>query len=245
METALRPWVAGITETAYHDRSPVHVREPDTATVLTFRMTPEGRGDLLVMGPRTRASYLTAQDVPHCVQVRLRPGRARPLLGVPVSELVDRIVPLGELWGAAGDRLADELTVERAAEQLEAALMARLAAQSPGDLAQADLLHEATLRLTADRVPAVAGSLGVSERHLRNLFTGGVGVAPKRFVRIGRVRDVLGRTSKEGWASLAADTGYYDQSHMTADFRAVMGVPPGAFSAGRLPAASTCPVSVA
>ena len=44
-------------------------------------------------------------------------------------------------------------------------------------------------------------------------------------------------------AALAADTGYYDQSHMTAEFRAVMGVPPSAYRAGRLPAPGHCPAS--
>ncbi|MEU8171481.1 hypothetical protein AB0C14_01255 [Microbispora hainanensis] len=38
----------------------------------------------------------------------------------------------------------------------------------------------------------------------------------------------------------AAIEGFYDQSHMTAEFRALMGVPPAAFFAGRLPSLEPC-----
>ncbi|MEV1244009.1 helix-turn-helix domain-containing protein [Nonomuraea sp. NPDC050022] len=251
----------------------IHVRKPDTTPTVAFR-TVDGGGRLYVLGPRTRASYLAPKDVPHCVTVRLRPGTARPLLGVPLSELVDQVVPLRDLWGVRADRLAEELTgmvmendwAERVMARLEAAFLDRLAAQSPADLDRAGLVGAAAALLSAgaaldrgdlvgvtalDRgdlvgvaaappVVAVARELGVSERHLRNLFTGGVGVPPKRFARISRVRGVLARVCREEGASLAADAGYYDQSHMTAEFRAVMGVPPSAYRAGRLPVPAAC-----
>ncbi|WP_433516664.1 helix-turn-helix domain-containing protein [Nonomuraea sp. CA-143628] len=240
----------------------IHVREPDTTPTVAFR-TVDGAGRLYVLGPRTRASYLVPKDVPHCVTVRLRPGTARPLLGVPLSELVDQVVPLRDLWGVRAERLAEELTgmvtgsdwAERVMARLEAAFLDRLAAQSPADLDRAGLVGAAAALLSAEAaldrgdlmgvaaappVVAVARELGVSERHLRNLFTGGVGVPPKRFARISRVRGVLARVCREEGASLAADAGYYDQSHMTAEFRAVMGVPPSAYRAGRLPVPATC-----
>src|SRR5437879_4266778 len=85
----------------------IHV--PDTATTLVFRTTAAGRRDLLVVGPRTQAAYPAGKDLPICVTVRLRTGAARPVLGVPVSELVDRVTPLTDLWGASGARLERRL----------------------------------------------------------------------------------------------------------------------------------------
>ncbi|MFI2283897.1 helix-turn-helix domain-containing protein [Nocardia beijingensis] len=86
----------------------------------------------------------------------------------------------------------------------------------------------------------MATSLSVSERQLRNLFASGIGVSPKHFARINRVRRVLSRTDDIPLADIATDTGYYDQSHMTADFRSLMGVPPTSYLRGRVPAPSPC-----
>lgn len=90
----------------------------------------------------------------------------------------------------------------------------------------------ASLLAAGEPVYAVARRLHVSERHLRTLFTRATGLTPTAFVRIDRVRSVLaGR----------GDAGYYDQSHLIAEFRRVMGVPPGAYAKGHRPALSPCP----
>ncbi|MGH3377210.1 MAG: helix-turn-helix domain-containing protein [Actinoallomurus sp.] len=227
----------------------VHV--PDTATALVFRTTTAGgRGDLLVAGPRTQASYYTGKDLPICLRVRLRPGAARPVLGVPISELVDRVVPLADLWGASGTRLERRLAGiggDRGLilDHLDAALRARAATWPPDDLTRARLVRTAAEALSARRpahLPDLAHRLSVSERHLRHLLTEGAGLPPKSFARITRLRRALthGRVRSPRLAQLAATAGYYDQSHMTTEFNSLMGVPPGAFFAGRLPAPQGC-----
>jgi AraC-like DNA-binding protein len=221
--------------------SAVHVREPDTAPTVAFQ--PDG---LLVLGPQTRAAYLVAGDMSGCVAIRLPVRHARPALDVPLHELVDRAVPLAELWGPSAAELSERLDDEmrrsgRAATRarLWAALTERTSEQltSPVVGAAANLLAG-----PSRGVREVARELGVSERHLRDLFADGVGLSPKRFTRIGRVRHVL--AGQEPWAELAAEAGYFDQSHMGADFRSVMGVSPGAYRAGRLPAPRACEYSL-
>ncbi|MFB9840483.1 helix-turn-helix transcriptional regulator, partial [Actinoallomurus acaciae] len=92
-----------------------------------------------------------------------------------------------------------------------------------------------------ERLSDLTRRMGVSERHLRDLLTEDAGLTPKAFARIARLRDALAHGGRSpGLAQLAAATGYYDQSHMTADFRSMMGVPPGAFFAGRLPDLQRC-----
>jgi AraC-like DNA-binding protein len=226
----------------------VHV--PDTATTLVFRTTAAGRGDLLVVGPRTRASYHAGKDLPICLKVRLRPGSARPVLGVAISELVDRVVPLADLWGASGVRLERrlaDLDGDRALilTHLEAALRTRVDTRPPTDLTRARLVRTAAEALSAGRparLPDLAHRLSVSERHLRHLLTDGAGLPPKSYARITRLRHALtrGQARSGQLARLATATGYYDQSHMTAEFTSLMGVPPGAFFAGRLPAPQAC-----
>src|SRR5207248_9439172 len=61
---------------------------------------------LIVAGPATRP--LLAEPTPGLPRfgVRFRVGLAGGALGLPASELLDQVVPLAELWGAAGRRLA-------------------------------------------------------------------------------------------------------------------------------------------
>ncbi|MEV8458175.1 MULTISPECIES: helix-turn-helix domain-containing protein [Streptomyces] len=247
----LASWVSGARRVSLPDASEdalVHL--PDAAARLVVRVGPRGERDVLAVGPRVRAAYYRGRSRVSCVELRLAPGTVRPLLGVPAAELVGRAVRLESLPTRAAHRLARELrwtgpeeTVARAAEVLPE-LMAEAADPSRTALLRAGV---EALSVRAGRTPGqvgeVARELAVSERQLRNLFTEGVGVSPKHYARIDRVRAVVDRAPTAPWAELAAATGYYDQSHMTTDFRALMGVPPRSYFTGRLPADSPCQLS--
>jgi AraC-like DNA-binding protein len=51
---------------------------------------------------------------------------------------------------------------------------------------------------------------------------------------------VLAHAETRPWSELAIEAGYYDHSHMTAEFRSIMGVPPTAFLRGELPPTTQC-----
>ncbi|WP_089107118.1 helix-turn-helix domain-containing protein [Streptomyces hyaluromycini] len=245
---ALRPWVAEVRTMSFTDPPEgTFVQLPDAGTKVVLRVTGDGRRDVLAVGPRVRAAYHEGKAHIACAELRLAPGTARALLGVPAAGLVGRVVPLDALPGGVARRFAREV---RWLDPREA--LPRIAEVLPGLLAeQADPARTALLRagvaalsVRMDRAPAqvrdVARELAVSERQLRNLFTDGVGVSPKHYARIDRVRTVAARAGSAGWSELAAATGYFDQSHMTTDFRALMGVPPRSYFRGRLPATTPC-----
>jgi AraC-like DNA-binding protein len=250
LPAALRPWFTdiGLTSIDGDPREPF-AQVPDVATKLVVRVEENGRRDVLVVGPRTRASYHASKRLASCVQLRLEPGAARPLLGVPAAGLVGQVARLGDFPAATARQLAEELqplAPDEVIPQLTRALPGRLA---PADRSRAELLRAAVAAMSpgSGHLPAgvreLAGRLAVSERQLRNLFADGVGLSPKYYARIARVRHVLARARQAPhtpWAQLATATGYYDQSHMTADFRTLMGVPPTSFFTGRLPAAQPC-----
>ncbi|MCQ4213578.1 AraC family transcriptional regulator [Streptomyces longispororuber] len=258
---ALRPWITDIGVIAHAPdgpRSVTHV--PDAAVRLVVRTLPEGGSDVLAVGPRTRASYNTGKRLPLCLDLRIRPGAARPLLGAPAGDLVGRVVPLKELPGRSTARIDRALREWGHDAPVDVAL-AELAELLPPAFEQgaaADRDREALVRSAVSAlstrpgrprpapVPEVAHALAVSERQLRKLFTDGVGVSPKHFARIDRARQLLagardGAGAPVPWAGLAQATGYYDQSHMAAEFRALFGVAPSAFFSGRLPAGTPCP----
>ncbi|QQQ75546.1 helix-turn-helix transcriptional regulator [Saccharothrix sp. 6-C] len=222
MEERLRPWVAGIGTQSFGGGKFVHA--PDTATTLVVCTASSGA---FVVGPRDRARYTTGREDARRTVVRLTPGRAQAVLDVPVDELVGQVVPLSEVWGRpVGDVAA-----------LRSALLSRLESTDPS---RSDLVHAAARLLRTRGVAETARALDVSERHLRTLFTKAVGLSPKQYARVDRVRRVVARGERGGWARLAVELGYYDQAHLSREFRATMGVPPGAYAAGNLPAATYC-----
>jgi AraC-like DNA-binding protein len=210
---------------------PTAVEPPDHAVTLTWRFSAADPYDIVVMGPRTYARYHPEPPGGDCLQLRFRPGRAAGLLGLPLREAADRAVPAADLVRAvAGSRTVPESHTERL----------RLLAGALTGVPGGRLVGQAMDLLSAgEPVHRVARRLDVSERHLRTLFIGGAGLTPSQFVRIRRVRTVLAGIGGR-LPDVSADAGYFDQSHMTAEFRRVMGVTPGAFARRRWPAAESC-----
>jgi AraC-like DNA-binding protein len=165
---------------------------------------------------------------------RLRLGTHEAVFGVPPSALAEHAVPLKDLWGDAAARLADRLDratdLDDAASILEQAIAERLVIVKSHD-ARTRLALEAAARLATARVNEVAEALGVSERNLRRIFRETIGMSPKEFARLTRFHRALHEARATGdvdWAGIAAATGYYDQAHLIADFREIVGVTPRA-----------------
>jgi AraC-like DNA-binding protein len=166
---------------------------------------------------------------------RLHLGATEAVVGAPASAIAGRIVALDQLWGdAATRRLLDRLAAARgpsqAATLFESAIAERFA-RAGGYGAQTRLVLAAADRLAGASVNAVAGDLGVSERHLRRVFHETVGLGPKAFAKLTRFRRALQAARAENrasWAAIAANAGYYDQAHLISEFRAVAGVTPRA-----------------
>lgn len=219
----VRSWISDIIMSeATADAVVVH--KPDHSTTLTVRLAPGEKPQLMVMGPRTRALYYRGAPGPSCLQVRLRPGIGKALFGRSMRDLVDEVVPLSDVWHSAGQMadLVDDpgMFVEALVEGL------------PDRDADGDLVMRAMDMLSTSDIKTSAKRLHVSERHLRNVFVDGVGVPPKRFARIARVRTVIEHGATRPLSELAQEAGFYDHSHMTAEFRAIMGVPPTVFFGG-------------
>lgn len=185
----------------------------------------------LVVGTMTRALALGTGDSTAWVGVRFWPGRASPFLGVPASELTDLRVDLGELWPER----------EAALERLRVAAVPVLL-KGFQHLLQQRLHHSLAMDRTVDEavrailrsqgnlsIAALAPALGVSRQHLARRFAIHVGVSPKMFARVARVRRAIAKArvaAHVDWAALALETGYYDQSHLSGEIRELTGRAP-------------------
>ncbi|MFC3349552.1 helix-turn-helix domain-containing protein [Streptomyces echinoruber] len=181
-------------------------------------------GRLLVAGPDTRP-YVPAGAPRRWAGVRLAPGTAPPLLGVPAHELRDLRVDLADLWPAAAVRhlraRVDAATDPAGA--LEEAVLRRAAEAGPPDPLPAHLVRA----LEAGRpVGAVADETGLSARQLHRRSLAAFGYGPKTLARILRLQRALA-LARAGvpYAETAARCGYADQAHLAREVRQLAGMP--------------------
>jgi AraC-like DNA-binding protein len=217
----------------------VWLRDPEPAARI-HRVVPDGCADVVwvqgvglrIAGPATGPVLSEVPPGAVATGVRFRVGAAGSALGVPARELLDRTVPLDEVWGRAAVRLADRLdaaaTPADAAATLAAAVAGRL--PPPNDLDA--LVRAAALRAATPRVPveALGADLGVGERQLRRRFDDAVGYGPKTLQRVLRFQRFLALAEQDGGdlAALAFAAGYADQAHLTRECTRLAGLPPAA-----------------
>ena len=80
-------------------------------------------------------------------------------------------------------------------------------------------------------VADIAAQSGLSVSQLQREFSRLFGITPNQYireVRVGVARHLL-ETNDESMASIAADCGFYDQSHLTRQFKAATGLTPKAY----------------
>jgi AraC-like DNA-binding protein len=205
---------------------------PRAGIRLLIRQWPGSREvDVHAIGPR--AVVVRKPALPHrAVAIELAAGAACDLLDVSAHELAGRAVSLRALWGRSADAMFDELAgtpESRRAAVVLAALAARARGHSRDRL---PALQYAARVLDGDpstRVRDLAAQIGISERQLRRWFEDGIGITPKAYARITRLRRAVASsraTPEAPWATIALDAGYYDQAHMIGEFRSSTGCTP-------------------
>lgn len=206
---------------------------PDGSASLAVRIAGDGACDANVRGPRTRAHYKVAPALPLIVRVVFKPGGAYPFFGVPMDILADAMIPLDRLWGDRSEAMREDLLAAHAhGRSVTAVLSHHLVARMrtrPFEPSSALAARAAVGLLSrGESLDSVADAVGLSERHLRRAFRATVGLGPKTFARIARFQRALalGRRHPGRWADVARRAGYFDQSHLTADFRELALAPP-------------------
>jgi AraC-like DNA-binding protein len=203
---------------------------PDGCVDLVWRAP-----DLVVAGPDSGPVLSPLQPGETIVGLRLRPGAAGPVLGLPASEVLDARVSLADLWGRAGAQLTERLGQAHSPQGrrclLEEIMLARMQRmESPDELV---LAATRQLGLPGARVASLSEQLGTSERQLLRRFDAAVGYGPKVLDRVLRFRRFVAAVSgDEDLARLAAELGYADQAHLTRECVRLSGLTPRRLASG-------------
>ncbi len=243
---ALRPWISklwafeGDFDFALERVLPsglvevlINLDEDETRTYPDGSAEARRHPAAVVQGPRAAPVVIDTHEQRRVIGIVFQPGGALALLGVPASALVEDHVDLWMLWPEHRG-LRDRLLASPASERLalvECALMARLERGVFPDAAVAS----AASALDAGRdLRDVQAQVGMGRKRFTRLFTEAVGFTPKRFAGVRRFRRVLDLVNTRGldapdWAGLAFECGYFDQSHLIADFRRFAGLTPSRY----------------
>jgi AraC-like DNA-binding protein len=161
-----------------------------------------------------------------------------------VAAFTDRHVPLAEVLGADGERLATRVRAAMAGDRTSPAAH-RAAMEAFGDAlrpllpvdAEGHLVNRVVAFVEGDlevtRVAQVCAEFGLSERTLQRLVRRRLGLTPKWLIQRRRLQEAAERLRGGGpsLAEVAALLGYADQPHFSRDFARVTGMTPGAFAA--------------
>jgi AraC-like DNA-binding protein len=200
----------------------------------------------MVGGLHVRPATVRHDGRQHGVQIELTPLGAMALFGTRPGDLASTLVHLDDLDGRFARELVERLAVlptwtrrfavldELVARASRADRPVRTAIPSPAANAW-DLLVARDGCMT---VAALADELGWSRRHLSEQFRRSFGIGPKelaRIVRFERARQMLRSHGRPTLATVAAECGYADQSHLTRDWHQFAGTTPSAWIAEELP----------
>jgi AraC-like DNA-binding protein len=211
------------------DESFCHRVLPDGCADIIFRRD-SGKVSLTVVGTMTRFADFQMPRGQLSVGMRFRPGMWREHFGVRGPEITDALLPLEEVWGASGrilmEQLADTDSPQQCADLFGRALRSSRS-RTPLQRALAWMESDPCCLSLDD----VAFQTGLSIRQFRRVCLEQTGVSPKLLARVLRFRKALAQVQTQAGehAGLAADCGYFDQSHFIAEFQHFSGQTPAAY----------------
>lgn len=212
-----------------------HVVMPDGACNLTLvEPGPGGQMYASLTGPCAVALQVPVFRGVRYRGIRLKPGAVRAFLGLDVALVANQNTPLQALLPYVYAALRQSLSPLPSALAEFSAKAGQLFADRAD---HTHLLDPAVQKLVALLIQsegeaplgALLESFGLSERQLRRRFVAEVGLTPKIFSRLRRVRracaDLL-LHAPSGVAAISVDNGFSDQAHFSREMRTVFGMSP-------------------
>jgi AraC-like DNA-binding protein len=193
----------------------------------------------ILLGLYSRHQHIDTIDLAELIGIIFHPGGTLPFFPDNTHLFTNCETSLEALWGNAAANIRNDLreapTPAQKFDLLDFALRHRLSeANHPSRTPILDYalthLHQAPGTTT---IAALTRDIGISPRHLSQLFREQIGVSPKLYCRILRFQQAvqhMHRGHEVRWAELALICGYYDQSHFSNDFHAFSGLSPTIYS---------------
>jgi AraC-like DNA-binding protein len=198
------------------DEALQHVVPPDGTVSITW--LPVQRFSVVV-GPRMEALRVPVSANCDYRGLRLCPGVVESVLGVAAPALRGQNIPI-RFCAPHLPPLRDPLAIAEWVREWQV--------QPPKD--PRPLAWIETLLQNPDHsIAQLAAASGLSYRQMLRLFYAAVGLTPKEFARLRKIRAacVQAVAAESGsWAEISLESGYADQAHLTREFSQIFGWPP-------------------
>lgn len=192
----------------------------------------EVRERAVLIGPQTKPVTLSFGKTHKELIVCLKPCGMFRLLGIPLSEIVDKDFDARSILGKEIDTLTEQLRNAKSDEKLnrliQLYLLQRLDALKPAlpfDLAMFQLVNNIG-NLSMD---FVAAQSCMSVRQFQRKSLERIGLSPKlfaRMIRFSKAYKLKELHPQRHWIDIAHECGYFDQMHFIRDFKYFAGFAP-------------------
>jgi AraC-like DNA-binding protein len=163
--------------------------------------------------------------------IHFQPAGCHGLFGLPMPEFLNKGIAAHDVFGSVAQVLEERLnaaTEFSARVEAVEGVLERYAARGKLD-GVARAARTMLVRAGAVRIRELATDCGLSERQFERRFQMAVGMQPKLYARVVRFHSALEQKSlgpRRSWTEVALEAGYYDQSHMTKEFKSLAGENP-------------------
>jgi AraC-like DNA-binding protein len=185
----------------------------------------------LVLGIRSRFSFIDTAKLGSSIGVVFRPGGVRAFFDSTADAFCNKNVPLDLIWGSFAGSLTDQLRTAKTPPEkfriLERALLGRMKERTPLSVVVRYALEELERRPEIPSIQTIAREAGVSRRRFAQLFREQIGLTPKVYCRVKRFQNALNHIASGGpvgLAQVALTAGYCDQAHLAHEFREFSGL---------------------
>lgn len=196
-----------------------------------------GRTKIYGVQLRRFARELQGQD--SILGIKFRPGAFYPFFAKPISTIANASVSAAQVFPDAVSAEQHILTCGDDHAMVEAAtkfLINHLPRHDPNVGIACRIVEAIANDCAVTRVEHLTARFDLSERKLQRLFHRYVGASPRWVIKRYRVYDVLTQLTADApvaGATLAQNTGYFDQAHLYNDFRKLIGCSPGQYLASK------------
>ncbi|MEY8752361.1 DUF6597 domain-containing transcriptional factor [Alkalicoccobacillus gibsonii] len=205
---------------------------PDGCVDLIFDLADPATSHAFLSGLMTDYALLSFHSPIKSFGVRFYSDSAARLMRIPVSELT-REVSIHDLWGSRSqemiDAMAEASSVRDQIKLIEGTLRERFDGLSykPESLLEKSMAHLLS-RHGVISIKELAAIEHYSERTIRRAFKDELGISPKEMIELIRFQFLLQELNSDGaqLINIAGTYGYYDQSHLTNQFKRYYGMAP-------------------